>query len=175
MRQIILFLLLIPVCALAAWAKPAPPIRAPQLANLSFGLYCAIAVTGRAEEPNTASGYIHLADEAADFQWPGQNIVPAVLGLAFGVKAQTRQGIAFPNAEMRVFQPGRAEPDIWGTGFSDQDSSLAFFRFDRPDELVPGIWVFEAWSGRTRLYRVEFEVVPAAEGNAIVQACGGIA
>jgi hypothetical protein len=163
MRQIILFLLLIPVCALAAWAKPAPPIRAPQLANLSFGLYCAIAVTGRAEEPNTASGYIHLAEEAADFQWPGQNIVPAVLG------------IAFPNAEMRVFQPGRTEPDIWGTGFSDQDSSLAFFRFDRPDELVPGIWVFEAWSGRTRLYRVEFEVVPAAEGNAIVQACGGIA
>ena len=75
---------------------------------------------------------------------------------------------------MRVYRPGSATPETWESGFSDIDEQFAFFRFDREDELIAGIWRFEAWEGETRLYATEFEVVPAATLPEIVNACGAI-
>lgn len=101
-------------------------------------------------------------------------MVPASLGLAFGVKAQLFPGRDVPFAQMRVYQPGKATPEVWESGFNDLAPSLAFFRFDTEAELIPGLWRFEAWEGETRLYSVEFEVVLAATQPEIAQACGAV-
>ncbi len=175
MRRIILSVLILPLMVLAAMAKPAAPYRDPALAHITFGLFCAITTTGQTDAPGTTSGWIHTTQDAPAFHWPGQRTVPAVLGLAFGVRAQTQPGIAFPDAEMRVYRPGTERPDIWSSPMSDTGPALAFFRFDTDAERIPGLWVLEAWSGPTRLYRVEFDVVPATTGNPIAQACGGTA
>jgi Domain of unknown function (DUF3859) len=113
-------------------------------------------------------------DELPGFDWPSQRRVPASLGVAFGVKAQTAPGTEVPVAEMRVFRPDQPQPDIWYSSFGDSAPSFAFFRFDREAELVPGPWAFEAWDGGERLYRVEFEVVPADQAIGIVSACDGV-
>jgi hypothetical protein len=172
MRAFLFFLLLLLPAAL--WANPAAPVWAPPLKGISFGIFCTLETTGQTQAPGTRSGFIHTVDGLPAFQWPDQRRVPATLGIAFGVMAQSQPGTAAPDAEMRVYRPGNPTPDVWDTGFYDSDPSFAFFRFDTADELIPGLWVFEAWSGGTRLYRVEFTVVQAAEAPGIAEACGGL-
>jgi hypothetical protein len=116
---------------------------------------------------------IHTVADDPAFHWPGQRTVPASLGLAFGVKSQSLHGTTLPFAEMHVFRPGDSIPDIWNSAISDTAPSFAFFRFDVTEELIPGIWAFEAWDAGKRLYRVEFEVVSADQGVGIAAACGG--
>ncbi|MGL4319553.1 MAG: hypothetical protein ACRCS3_01695 [Paracoccaceae bacterium] len=158
---------------LAAIAKPATPVWVPPIADISFGIFCAIQTEGDAPAPLTRSGVIHTVANDPAFHWPGQRIVPASLGLAFGVKSQSIAGTSLPFSEMRVLRPNETIPDIWNSPISDIDPSFAFFRFDTEEELIPGIWVFEAWDAGKRLYRVEFQVVPADQGIGIASACGG--
>jgi hypothetical protein len=101
-------------------------------------------------------------------------VVPAALGLAFGVKAQLVPGAFAASAEMRVYRPDSDVPEVWDSSLGDLSPAIAFFRFDYERELVPGLWRFEAWDGATQLYAVEFEVVPAAALPDIVQACGAV-
>lgn len=170
MLRILALLLLTPFAALA---KPATPVWVPPIAEISFGIFCAIQTVGEAPAPLTRSGVIHTVAEDPAFHWPGQRSVPASLGLAFGVKSRTTPGITLPFAEMRVFRPGEPSPDIWTSAISDTDPSFAFFRFDTAEELIPGIWTFEAWDAGKRLFRVEFEVLPADQAIGIAAACGG--
>ena len=152
-------------------AEPALPQTDPQVARLSFGVFCALQAMDQRPAPGTLSGWIHVPDGAIEFHWPDRQIVPAAIGLAFGVKSQMAPGV-FASGEMRVYRPGATRPETWESSFSDSGEQFGFFRFDRPDELIAGIWRFEAWEGETRLYAVEFEIVPAAALPEIVNACG---
>lgn len=156
-----------------AQADPAPPQPGPSVAALKVGVFCALQAMDQRPAPGTLSGWIHVPDGMIDFHWPDRQVVPAAIGLAFGVKSRMVSGI-FSQGEMRVYRPGSTTPETWDTGFSDIGEQFAFFRFDREDELISGIWRFEAWEGETRLYSVEFEVVPAAALPEIVGACGAI-
>lgn len=170
MRRAIALLL-----ALAAWplgADPQPPQPSPLIATLEVGVFCALQAMDQAPAPGTLSGWIHVPDGEITFHWPDRQVVPASLGLAFGVKAQLVPGAFAAYAEMRVYRPGRTEPEVWASSFTDIAPSVGFFRFDHDHELVPGIWRFEAWDGPTQLYAVDFEVVPAAALPEIAQACG---
>jgi hypothetical protein len=167
LRSLILALAL----ALPLRAEPALPQADPLVATLKVGVFCALQAMDQRPAPGTLSGWIHVPDGLIDFHWPDRQVVPAVLGLAFGVKSQMVPGV-FASGEMRVYRPGRATPETWDSTFSDTGEQFGFFRFDREDELIPGIWRFEAWEGATRLYSVEFEVVPAAALPDIAQACG---
>lgn len=158
--------------AAPAMAAPEGPQFGPQIATLEVGVFCALQTMDQMPAPGTVSGWIHVPMSEIRFHWPDRQIVPAALGLAFGVRATGSAGWASIDAEARVTRPGRATAEVWDTGFSDAGSSLAFFRFDTPEELLPGLWVMEAWDGDTRLYRVEFEVVPASALPEIVDACG---
>lgn len=159
--------------ALPLRAEPAPPQADPLVASLKVGVFCALQAMDQRPAPGTLSGWIHVPDGPIDFHWPGQQVVPAVLGLAFGVKSQMVPG-TFLQGEMRVYRPGVTTPETWDSTFTDTGEQFGFFRFDREDELTPGLWRFEAWEGETRLYAVEFEVVPAAALPKIAQACGAI-
>ncbi len=161
-----------------ALAEPAPPFAAPGVLQLDWGIFCSGEAMDRAVAPDTDSGFIHVPRRSLSFHWPGARRVPAALGLAFGVEAMAQPGGAEP-VEIRVFHPGRALPERWDSTLSDTAASLVFFRFDRPDELTPGIWTIEAHAGAGDdtglLYRVEFEIVPAEALPEIVHACGATA
>ena len=158
-----------------AWAEPALPVAGPMVAEVKVGVFCALQSMAQQPAPGTLSGWIHVPDGKIDFHWPDRQVVPAALGLAFGVKARLVPGESVVEGEMRVFRPGGAAPEYWGTSFSEFDDQVSFFRFDDDSELIPGIWRFEGWDGRTQLFSVEFEVVPAAALPEIVDACGAVA
>jgi Domain of unknown function (DUF3859) len=166
-----LFLALI--LALPLRAEPAPPVADPLVASLRVGVFCALQAMDQRPAPGTLSGWIHVPDGVIDFHWPDRQVVPAAIGLAFGVKSLMVPGV-FASGEMRVYRPGSTVPETWESTFTDTGEQFGFFRFDREDELIPGLWRFEAWEGETRLYSAEFEVVPAAALPEIAQACGAI-
>lgn len=157
-----------------ALAEPAAPVTAPAVEILEVGIFCTPAEMGQAPAPGTMSGTVHVPFEDILFDWPDRQTVPAEIGLAFGVRAQLAPGNAAPFAEIRVYLPSRDQPELWGSGFNDLGKTLSFFSFDREDELVPGRWRFEAWDGATRLYLVEFDVVPVSSGSGIAGACGAV-
>jgi hypothetical protein len=165
--------LAIALAAGQALADPAPPSTDPLVATLKVGVFCALQAMNQRPAPGTLSGWIHVPDGVIDFHWPDRQVVPAAIGLAFGVKSQMVPGV-FASGEMRVYRPGSTVPETWESSFSDTGEQFGFFRFDREDELISGIWRFEAWEGVTQLYSVEFEVVPAAALPEIAQACGAI-
>jgi len=154
-------------------ADPAPPQPGPLVASLKVGVFCALQAMDQRPAPGTISGWIHVPDAVIDFHWPDRQVVPAAPGLAFGVKSLMLPGVLV-QGEMRVYRPGSPVPETWESSFRDNGEQFAFFRFDHEDELITGIWRFEAWEGETRLYSVEFEVVPAAALPEIVNACGAI-
>ncbi|MBP9049143.1 MAG: DUF3859 domain-containing protein [Tabrizicola sp.] len=157
----------------AALADPASPAPGPLVATLKLGVFCALQAMDQRPAPGTLSGWIHVPDGMIDFHWPDRQVVPAAIGLAFGVKSQMRPGV-FLQGEMRVYRPGSTTPETWDSSFSDTGEQFGFFRFDRAEELIPGLWRFEAWEGETQIYAAEFEVVPAAALPDIVQACNAI-
>ncbi|NGM45674.1 DUF3859 domain-containing protein [Rhodobacter sp. SGA-6-6] len=168
-----LTLLACPALAAPVFAAPAEPQAAAEVARLEVGVFCALQAMDRMPAPGTASGWIHVPTTEITFHWPDRQVVPAALGLAFGVRATGAPGFATTDrAEVRVTRPGGLAPEVWSSGISDAGAALSFFRFDTADELVPGLWTFEAWDGEALLYRVEFEVVPAAAVPEIVDACG---
>lgn len=154
----------------------AETIAAPQLsdrvASVEWGIFCALKAMDRAPAPDTIAGWLHVPRDRIEFHWPDENIVPASIGLAFGIRVIAAPGQVTPNAEARIYRPGRAKPETWITSITESGEVNSFFRFDEEDELIPGIWAFEAWDQGTRLYRVEFEVVPAGARPGIANACG---
>jgi hypothetical protein len=158
--------------ALPVLADPAPPQPGPLIAEIKVGVFCALQTMDQAPAPGTLSGWIHVPEGEVDFHWPDRQVVPATLGLAFGVKARLTSGAAAAYGEIRVYRPGNPAPEFWASSLTDLGDSLAFFRFDHDHELIPGIWTFEAWDGEMLLYSVDFEVVPPEAVPEIVQACG---
>ena len=172
MRRIALALWL--ACAGPAAADPAPPASGPLIASLQVGVFCALQAMDQRPAPGTLSGWIHVPEGEITFHWPDRQVVPASVGLAFGVKARMIQGTSAAYAEMRVYRPGSDKPEVWDSSFTDLGDSIAFFRFDHEYELIPGIWRFEAWDGAVPLYSVEFEVVSATTLPEIADACGAV-
>jgi len=159
----------------AVLAEPALPVAGPAVEEIKVGIFCALQSMAQQPAPGTLSGWIRVPDGEIDFHWPDRQVVPATLGLAFGVKARLTPGLQVTQGEMRVFRPGSTVPEYWATAFSDVEHSISFFRFDDESELITGIWRFEGWDGRTLLFSVDFEVVPAAALPTIVDACGAVA
>lgn len=151
-------------------ADPAAPQAGPGVASLRIGIFCALQAMNQRPAPDTLAGWIHVPEGEIDFHWPDQHVVPAAIGLAFGVKSRLVPGQSVIG-EMRVYRPGATTPERWDSTFNDLSDQLGFFRFDTEDELIPGTWRFEAWSADEQLYSVEFEVVPAAALPGIAQAC----
>lgn len=163
------------ILATPASAKPASPVTSPAMGAVTFGIFCALQPMDRVPAPGTLSGWMHVPDGPLAFHWPDQNRVPATLGIAFGVQARSATGTIVDRAEVRVYRPGRTTPETWGATYTDTAPTISFFRFDTEAELIPGLWAFEAWQGGTRLYRVEFDIIPPDQAPGITQACGATA
>ncbi len=173
-RRCLLALWAMPVAFLTctALAEPLPPAPGPLITEMEVGVFCALQAMDQRPAPGTLSGWVHVPEGEIIFHWPDRQVVPASLGVAFGVRSRMVSGSFAAYGEMRVYRPGSDKPEIWDSSFSDLDDSVVFFRFDHEAELVSGIWRFEAWDADVQLYSVEFEVVPAEAVREISQACG---
>ena len=140
-----------------ALADPAPPTASVLAEIVEYGIYCKPKEAGRVDAPDTALGYINLFEGEFDFRFHQQQ-VPAQLGMSFGLII--RPAIDVPVARMETYKPGTTAPEVWYTDLHAGEPKTRGFSFDFPEELILGTWRMEGWDGDTRLYSIEFQVVP---------------
>jgi Domain of unknown function (DUF3859) len=141
----------------AAFAEPAPPQGSAMTDIVDFGIYCRPSVAGTEAAPDTSLGYVNVLAEDPVFRHQQQE-VPAIIGVSFGVLALSHQTIL--NARMETYRPGKTSPDVWYADMYEGQTKSRGFTFEFEDELLVGLWRMEAWDGDTRLYIIEFDVVP---------------
>jgi len=142
------------------------------ISEIEAQAFCSPAEDGvQVPAPETELGYVIEMQSDLPLRAKGQQVA-AVIGMAFGVRSTTSRDV--PRAKMELFRPGGAKPDIWYEDFAAGSARTEYFSFDFPQELVTGMWVFEAWDDRELLYRVGFSVLPAGALPDMVAGCGAV-
>lgn len=160
--------LLLALVAAPSLAELAPISTSPGIRVERLGIYCTIEAEGREDAPGTDLGYIDILSGMPDFAFE-QREIPARLGISFGIVAISDRDIS--QVRIETLRPGAAKPDIWFSDFYAGEPALRGFSFDFAHELTPGIWLMEALDGTTRLYSVEFEVLPGTELPGVSSDC----
>lgn len=174
--------LFLPIILLFAWALPAyaqqasNPRVSPLLADLTYGLYCAQDPERRDPAPETASGVINIVPVIPEFQFR-QKLVPAEIGIGFGVLAQAPLGALYDPVTVTVTHPPYAETGIeveqWITDI-DAGQNLMGFSFDHGYELVLGEWTFTATTqDGEELFHIAFEVIAPELMPQVISTCFG--
>lgn len=166
--------LAVPAQALAQQA--ANPRVGPQIADLLYGLYCAQEPDRRDPAPATASGLINIVPVIPDFQFR-QKLVPAQVGIGFGVVVSAPPGVLHDPATVTVNHPPYPDSGIeveqWITDIDD-GANLIGFSFDHAHELVLGEWTFSAaTSTGEELFHIAFEVIAPELMPQVISACFG--
>ncbi|SIO33276.1 DUF3859 domain-containing protein [Vannielia litorea] len=133
------------------------------MAEVSYGLNCAVEIVGSLDAPGTERGRVDVFDTPPELSPLGQ-VVPALLGLGFGVRARAADGVSISGAIFHVIHPpfdgtGTTEQS-WQASYTDKALSTHLYRFDFPYEAMTGTWVMEAVHEGELLYRIPFTVVP---------------
>lgn len=150
-------------------------LQSPAITYLQAGILCGPETIGSTLAPGTIEGATHIIADEPDFISDAQ-VVPAVLGLGFGVKAQTALAEGIDSVDITVTHPAMASAGVttqsFPTRISGADPSLIFYQFDHSYELVQGTWQFTARAGDETLYAVTFEVVDPRLVPGLANQCG---
>ncbi|GAB5448847.1 DUF3859 domain-containing protein [Gymnodinialimonas sp.] len=162
--------------AVPATAQQTNPRVSPLLADLIYGLYCAQEPDRRDPAPGTASGVINLVPLIPDFQFR-QKLVPAEIGIGFGVLATAPPGVLHDPVTVTVTHPpypdSGIEVETWVTDIDD-GLNLIGFSFDHAHELVLGEWTFSAQTlDGEELFHIAFEVIAPELMPQVISACFG--
>lgn len=164
--------------ALAEVKTPAVPqhdfVRAPVQME-EAGIYCPMDNLGTAPAPQTESGYILLM-EGDQRVAVHDRLVPAQLGISFGVRIRLAPGTPADGYRMVVKHPAYGPSDMtmqsWdpniGTGWG-----VRSFQFEYDRELQPGLWSMELYKEDTLMMRQSFQVVPPAQAPDAIDICFG--
>ncbi|WP_458791840.1 DUF3859 domain-containing protein [Yoonia sp. MH D7] len=168
------FFVVFPV-ALAAQVAVQPDKAGVQIAAFEVGVICAPPTTGESTAPDTVAGTTHLIDIDPPFVSRGP-LVPAVVGVGFGVKARAVDPLGMQGVTMTITHPpmgdSGATHQSFGSLIRGDVPSMSFYQFDFDYELVTGIWQMQAMQGNTVLYRASFEVVPPEQVPELAGVCG---
>lgn len=141
---------------------------------VDYGLFCPFDARGRSPAPETQLGEILLIDQDRKVDVT-TTIIPAVLGLSFGVRLRLRPGAYYDEARIIVTHPpmgsGGLTQQIWPTAPTDAASTLDIFRFDFHHELLPGTWTLGLRVDDQVILQQEFEVVPPEQAPNLVEFC----
>lgn len=167
------------LCVSAAFAFADATISSvpvsPDISVIEAGIICPPETVGSSPAPDTIAGTTHIIDEEPPFV-STTRVVPAVLDIGFGVKAQTPIEGGINQITMVVTHPAMgdtgAESQSFLTRISDVEPSLTFYQFDYSYELLPGPWTMTAMRDDEVLYQVDFEVVPPDVVPELAGACG---
>ncbi len=174
-RGLVLGLLFAVALPVSAQQDPNPRLG-PDLDQLVYGAYCAQEPDREAPAPDTASGTINIVPTIPDFRFR-QKIIPAQIGIGFGVLAWAPPGVVMEPVTAIVTHPPYPDSGIttesWMTDLDD-GPNLMGFSFDRASELVLGEWTFSALSPEgEELFFISFEVVAPELMPNIIEACFG--
>jgi len=167
-------------CALpvAAAAQDLPnPFLSDAVETLIHGVYCAEAPVSLETAPDTAAGVVNIVPNLPEMR-AVTTLVPAQIGVGFGVLVTAPEGGAIDPARITITHPPYPDSGIeverWQTAIPEGEPGLIGFSFEVESELVTGPWVMlaEDESG-AMLFRVAFEVVPPALLPDLAQGCSG--
>ena len=142
--------------------------------RIEAGILC-VDRTGRREPaPGTRLGYVHVVEGEIVLGLAARRI-PAIPGLSFGVLATVAEAGQMVGATIIVTHPPMGTDgstrDTWAGGFVTGSPTASFFRFEYPEELVPGDWTLQAVVGDRVLYTARFQVVAPAAMPSFVNPC----
>ena len=137
----------------------------PDISAIEAGVICPPETVGSSPAPDTIAGTTHLIDEEPPFV-SNARVVPAVLGIGFGVKAQTPIEGGINQITMVVAHPAMGNEGV------ESQSFLTFYQFDYSYELLPGSWTMTAMRADEVLYQVDFEIVPPDLVPELAGVCG---
>lgn len=165
------------VLALPAIAQDLPnPYKSDQLDSLVYGVYCAEGPIDLEEAPDTAAGVVNIVPGIPEMR-AVTTLVPAQIGIAFGVVVEARDGLYLDPAMVTITHPPYPDTGIeverWITSIDGDGPGLVGFSFEVESELVTGRWTFEAEHQGELLFRIDFEVVPPALLPDLAQGCSG--
>lgn len=162
----------------AGTAQEAPPnpFVSDALSALRYGIYCAQEPSEVRAAPDTAAGVVNLVTELPRIRFE-QLVVPAAIGIGFGVIAQVPPGRSYDPVTVTVTHPPFPDSGVaverWQTDLTDLGPGLMGFSFEYDTELVTGEWTFSAEAEGERLFHIAFQVVPQAAAPQIPIACMG--
>jgi len=141
------------------------------ITGLEYGLICNVKTVGSEPAPDTDRGSIGLI-ESTGFS-THSTIVPAQLGLSFGVKSNAIEGDAIQGVRISVTHPPYKDSgttdESWVSTIYTDGASTQMFTFDFPAELLIGKWTLSAQKDDQILYRVTFDVVSPANAPAYLR------
>lgn len=157
----------------AAFAETAESVS-PLIGFFEAGVLCAQDGGTVREAPDTVAGTTHVVEDAPPFVSNGR-VVPAVLGIGFGVRAGLESPLTLDGVTMTVSHPqfkGATEQSFLTTLGTKDDPGITFYQFDEPYELALGDWTMTASYEGTVFYQATFTVVPPAALPELAGACG---
>lgn len=167
--------MLVPVILGATAAQASTPVIGQRVAEMVVGVYCAQPPEDRVDAPGTVSGVINIVRDLPVMQ-AGQLVVPAELGVGFGVLVDMQPGQA-AQAIVELTHPpyptNGVEVETYVTDLSDLSTNLVGFSFDHDYELVPGPWTFRVFDDAGDVFAVTFQVAPAGSLPASMSPCAG--
>jgi len=145
------------------------------ISEIEAGVVCAPDPVDSVPAPDTVAGTTHVIDVEPRFV-SVTRVVPAALGVGFGVKSRSTDPAGLAPVTMVLTHPPmgpeKTVEQRFVTRISGQAASLTFYQFDYGYELVPGTWTFTAMQGDAALYSVAFEVVEPHMLPDLATACG---
>jgi hypothetical protein len=154
--------------AAPALAKPDQPRVAASVEIHQVGVICEPTDFDLLEAPQTQGGSVRTFDGAPNFVTKGQT-VPALPGISFGVLFTVAHDV--PKLRYMISLPDWNRRDIWEISTTANRLNHQGYTHDPDAPPEPGIYLLEAWDGDTRLYAIEFEVIPADQMPGIASIC----
>lgn len=137
-------------------------VTSGSIASVETGLICPPTDMATSPAPDTLAGTTHVITEDPAFA-ARTRIVPAILGIGFGVKSQAVDvnGLApvLMVIEHPPMGPTQATEQSFFTTINGTRPSLTFYQFDHTYELVTGTWRMTALFEGEVLFTTQFEVV----------------
>lgn len=150
----------------------------PMLGFYEAGVLCAHDGGTLRKAPDTIAGSTHVVDDAPPFVSNGA-LVPAVIGIGFGVRAGLLGDLEDDGVVMRITHPAlpgdgngvTSQSFVTSIG-SETSPSMTFYQFDYDYELALGDWTMSASVNGVTLYQTTFSVVSPATLPQLAEVCG---
>lgn len=170
-----LTLSLLAIWPFTAFADIPANIVSPDVTFFESGIACDPPSVAEQPAPNTVAGFTSSFIEDVDFV-SNTHVVPAVLGLSFGVKTQMRDAAGLIDATMTVTHPpmgpDKVTRQFHTNSISGQSITERLYAFDFEYELLLGTWQLEAKKDGKIIYRATFEVVSPSVVPDLAAICG---
>ncbi len=160
--------------AVPGFAQDGPSFVADPVELLDFGVICDVEIAGREPAPGTESGTLNIVGDVQAMDVVTR-VVPAQIGLTFGVRLEMPEGEAALSGRVVVehppLGPGAVTREVWSSELAPGGALVSLFSFEVARELVQGRWIFRYEAGGEVLSEQHFDVVEPAAAPHVMDVC----